>query len=229
MPRPARPNRCPECGKPWTNKDAPFPRTCEACDASVWKNLLPVGVLVIPIRNQPDHFLVVRRAPGTILENELALAGGFMEAPKTRITDENIAILVWKSEVAREALEEIGLVIDPASIQLLDAVSAPTQPGNILIFASCPPQDVPADFTPNDEVSEVVAVHASEIGRLPWSTHRAAVVSYIQKQKDARELEALRALHKRVKTAVLIFGDSSPHFNQDISSDFFNAELQALE
>lgn len=224
--RPARPNRCTECGKPWTNKEAPFPRTCEACNATTWKNLLPVGVLVIPVRNQPDHFLVVRRAPGTVLENELALAGGFMEAPKARITNPDEAILVWKNETAREALEEIGLVIDPASLSLINAVSAPTQPGNILIFASCPPQDVPADFTPNDEISEVVVIHVSEIGRLPWSTHRDAISTYVQQQKDAAELAALRALHRRVKAAV---ASVDPAFDDGIGSREFDAELKALE
>lgn len=203
MLRPARLMSCPECGTPWPDPLTPFPRTCTTCDGTVWKNLLPVGVLVIPIRNQPDHFIVVRRALGTVLENELALAGGFMEAPKKRITYPDVAILVWKMEIVREAFEEVGLVIDPTDLSLLDVVSAPTQPGNLLVFASCPPQDMPAKFTPNEEVADVVAIHASETHRLPWSTHRDAIRTYIQKQKDARELAALRALRAKVGVAVI--------------------------
>lgn len=177
--RPARSNHCTECGQPWGDKTAPFPRTCTSCMATTWKNLLPVGVLIIPLRNQPEHYIVVRRAPQvTVLGGELALVGGFMEAPKARITNPDEANLVWKYEVVREALEEVGLVIDPASLALVDVASATTQPGNLIIFASCPPQDLPTDFIPNDEISNVVALHISEVHLLPWSTHQNALLLF---------------------------------------------------
>lgn len=216
--RPSRDLGCRECLTPWPDPKAHYPRTCTVCGGTAFRNVIPVGVLLLPIEGREDEVLVIRRVRPP-LANELALVGGFMEAPNERLTEEQ-ALIYWKMEAVREVKEEIDLDVDPNLVQLLDVASAPSNPNNLLVFAVAPPVALPEDFVPNAEVSEIVPLTPATADRLPWSTHRGAYLTYLRKRAEARELAALRRLRAAVERATADSGW--------ISDGSFEDELRAL-
>ena len=136
---------CCFCGTRWPRGD-PYPRTC-ICGETTWSNPVPVGVLLVPILESPGRVLGVRRAIPPFI-GSLALPGGFLEDGET-----------WQEGSLRELREETGGLVIQSQISLLDVVSTSPVPNRILIFSITEGTDrVPENFTPNDEVSELVSI-----------------------------------------------------------------------
>lgn len=220
MLSPARPLFCTNCGQPWPDPDAPWPRTCQpaphahpvlgaveqlaqrvlgtlGCGKTTWKNLVPVAVLVVPLEDLPGQYLGVRRAIQPAL-GETVLPSGFMEAPPLPL-DPGEAELHWLAEAARELKEEAGLDLNPAALRVLHVASAPSNPSNLLLFVEAPPacfRLVQARFVPNDEVSELVPLGPGSA--IPWSTHRDALRAHADRVALHTELLLLRNLRDAV-------------------------------
>ncbi|MCB9564255.1 MAG: NUDIX domain-containing protein [Kofleriaceae bacterium] len=123
---PARDLFCHACGAAFADTQV-YPRTCAnpGCGAVVWANPIPVAVALVPIVDgDRTGLLVVRRAIGPRV-GMLALVGGFVEAHER-----------WQAGAAREVVEETGVVVDEASVTLMDAVSTAPRPDRILMFAT---------------------------------------------------------------------------------------------
>ncbi len=116
-----------------------YPRRCPGCAAEVWANPIPVAVALVPVG---AGLLAVRRAiPPAI--GKLALVGGFIEEHEA-----------WQVACAREVREETGVVVDPASCELLWAASSEPRPNRVLLFAVTAPVSELPPFTPNAETLE---------------------------------------------------------------------------
>lgn len=160
-PRPRRNSHCSYCGAAF-EAGAAWPRTCGTCASISYLNPIPVAVLVVPV---DGGLLAVRRNFGPA-KGKLALPGGFVDAHET-----------WQQAAARELFEETGATVDPASVELYRAHSAP-EDAVLLVFGRVPPVvglDLAA-FVPNDEVSELVVLRAFE--ELAFSTHTAVARDY---------------------------------------------------
>ena len=135
-------SHCSFCGTRFP-ENLGWPRRCEACGHTSYKNPLPVAVLLLPV---DDGVLVVRRGIAPRL-GELALPGGFIE------WGEN-----WQHAAARELYEEAGITIDPATIKPYQVHGAPD--GTLLVFGVAEriaAADLPP-FTPTLECTERIIV-----------------------------------------------------------------------
>ena len=191
---PARPRHCTECGHPWPHAPHdPWPRTCQKCNGTTWMNLIPVAVLVAPLYDIPGKYLGVRRAVPPAAGCTTCVSG-FMEIPTGPLSTEE-AEHHFQMEAARELLEETNLVVNPTSLKLLHVTSAATNPNNLLVFFETPPvhfAEALARFTPNAEVSELVALSPND--PIPWASHVEAMRLHAQRTADALELAELRLL-----------------------------------
>ncbi|MDQ3402026.1 MAG: NUDIX domain-containing protein [Actinomycetota bacterium] len=161
-----RHSHCSFCGTSYP-PNAPWPRHCVACAQVSYLNPLPVAVLLIPV---DDGLMTIRRDIEP-RRGHLALPGGFIDVGES-----------WQHAAAREAHEESGVRIDPASVTLFDAASAPD--GTLLVFGLCPRMtraDLPAS-APTDETSgwEVI----DEPTPLAFPLHTAAAQRYFDRQND---------------------------------------------
>ena len=100
-------SHCSYCGRRFPIA-APWPRYCQGCHNTSYRNPLPVVVILLPIGK---GLVVIRRgiepAKGT-----LTLPGGYIDLGET-----------WQQAAARELLEETGLVISEKEISLYDAAN----------------------------------------------------------------------------------------------------------
>ena len=136
---------CGFCGAEYPEGQPIFARTCSSCGRTAYKNPLPVAVVLVPVRLEPDNLglLVIRRSIPP-REGQLALPGGFINFGES-----------WQTGAAREVLEETGLQITPDSIRLARVHSAPDS--TILIFGIAPiqPANVLKGLTLSSETSEI--------------------------------------------------------------------------
>jgi 8-oxo-dGTP diphosphatase len=155
---------CSYCGAKFPTK--PWPRTCDVCNQTTWKNPLPVVVAVVMIGR---GVLLVRRniQPGF---GKLALPGGFLDAGET-----------WQEGISRELLEETGFDMHPDLFKLHHVASA-TDKKHVLIFGRSPflPNIGPGllkDFKPNHEVSELVITETPI--ELAFKTHTEVLAKFL--------------------------------------------------
>ncbi len=162
-------SHCSYCGAAYA-VDLPWPRTCASCDAISYLNPLPVAVLLLPV----DYgVLVVRRATPPRL-GQWALPGGFIDQGES-----------WQAAAARELREEAGIIVDPAEVRLLDALSAPD--GTVLIFGTALPRracELPA-FAAGAEVSQRKVLARPE--PLAFPLHIAVVERWFAERSAAGE------------------------------------------
>ncbi|WP_424184975.1 NUDIX domain-containing protein [Actinokineospora sp. G85] len=155
---------CSTCGTAYP-PDATWPRHCPTCGDTAYRNPLPVAVLLLPVVSAGGGgLLVVRRTipPG---QGELALPGGFVDFGEA-----------WRAAAAREAREEAGAVVDPASITPFDVESAPD--GTLLVFGLAAPvaeADLPAAAA-TDETAGWELLRGP--AKLAFDLHTAAAARY---------------------------------------------------
>jgi 8-oxo-dGTP pyrophosphatase MutT (NUDIX family) len=126
---------CTHCGTQYPTGTG-WPRTCDRCGRTTYRNPTPVAVAVQPV---DDGLLVVRRAIPPAADR-LALPGGFIDVGES-----------WQRAVVRELVEETGLVADADAVRLYDVHCAPD--GTLLVFGELPARrrDELPPSAPNDE------------------------------------------------------------------------------
>ena len=135
-------SHCSYCGSPFPREE-PWPRTCDRCRHTSFKNPIPVAVVLVPV----DDGLVFIRRSIEPKKGRLALPGGYINAGET-----------WQEAGAREGLEETGISLNPREIQEFMVRSAPDD--TLLIFGRARPRDardLPA-FQVTDETTERVVL-----------------------------------------------------------------------
>lgn len=137
---------CSFCG---TAFPAPlsYPRTCvnASCGADVWANPIPVSVVLAPVEHEGSSGLLVVRRGIEPRRGMLALVGGFVEEQET-----------WQAAGAREAMEEAGVEINPATLEAFWFTSTEPRPNRVLLFSIAAPlkSEELAAFKPGPEASE---------------------------------------------------------------------------
>ena len=153
-------SHCSYCGHAFAPEQA-WPRRCAHCHNVSFINPLPVTVVLVPV---DDGLLLVRRNIEPH-KGKLALPGGYIDFGES-----------WQEAGAREVLEETGITIDPAGIQLVTVYSAPD--GTIIVVGQAAPIPSTAlpDFVLNDEATERAFITAPQ--ELAWPLHTQAVTAY---------------------------------------------------
>ncbi len=158
---------CHYCGEYYSGlQRQQWPRHCSYCEKDVWKNPLPVAVVMVPIKrryNSTNHViegvLAVRRAiPPDV--GGLALISGYVDNEED-----------WRDAALRELEEEAGITrttFDIDDLKLFDVVASKNKQ-HMLVFCEVPPIYMP-DSVSNDEVTELVLV--KDTRELVWDTHQ---------------------------------------------------------
>jgi 8-oxo-dGTP pyrophosphatase MutT (NUDIX family) len=118
---------CAFCGGRFADTDTGWPRDCPECAETTWRNPIPVGVAVVPVRRRDTTgLLVIHRAiePGLGL---MSFPGGYVDRGES-----------WQDAVIRELREEVGLRRLSADVRLLAAHSGV---GVLLLFGILPTID----------------------------------------------------------------------------------------
>lgn len=143
---PTRDRHCSYCGTAYT-EPLVYPRTCPnaACGVTVWANPIPVGVVLVPVRDGDRTGLLVLRRGIEPKKGCLALPGGFLEEHES-----------WQEGCARELREELDLDVDPAGLSPFWYASSAPRPNRVLLFATATAVDLAAlaPFTPSHEAQE---------------------------------------------------------------------------
>jgi len=172
---------CTHCGTRFAQQSG-WPRTCASCGRVMYKNPLPVVVVLLPLYN-PDGLLVVRRSvKADAGYGRFALPGGYIDA-----ADES-----WQHAAARELREETGVCLPADWFSQYQVRSAPN--GTLLLFVAARP--IPARTLPplraNGEVSEIAVIHGPEDLAFPLHTE-VAQLWFAQRRADG----AAAAAHPR--------------------------------
>jgi ADP-ribose pyrophosphatase YjhB (NUDIX family) len=135
---------------------------CVNCGETTWRNPLPVGVLLVPVRYAEGDGLVVVRRDIEPARGELCLPGGFIEYGET-----------WMEGAARELREEAGLHADPAEVRLFDVISTGV---HVMVFGIVPARDIDdmPESAPTDESTEWIVIRAATELAFPSHTDAAA-------------------------------------------------------
>jgi ADP-ribose pyrophosphatase YjhB (NUDIX family) len=150
---------CPFCGSAYGHERI-NPRTCASstCGLPVWDNPLPVGILLQPV---DDGIVVVRRGIEP-KRGSWACPGGYLTLGES-----------WQQGTVREAREEINLIVDPADVVSIDAISPPPESRTLLICGLSRrilrEKDLPP-FIPNEEALDRRVIHAPEELAFPSHT-----------------------------------------------------------
>ena len=110
----------------------------------LYRNTPTVVVVLVPLRG---GLLMIRRALPGEGQGRLALPGGFQMLGQT-----------WQEAGAREVLEETGVPIEAASLQVVAVETTPDRRQNLL-FCQSPPVTHEGAFRHDAEVSEVLVIH----------------------------------------------------------------------
>jgi NADH pyrophosphatase NudC (nudix superfamily) len=152
---------CSYCGSKFT-ENINYPKNCQNCQNTTYRNPLPVAVVLLPI---DDQLLVIRRNIPPV--GRLALPGGFIEMGES-----------WQSACQRELLEETGIEITAEEIRLFDVKSAPD--GTVLIFGKAEKKTKSQIiFTQNDETQELALI--GEPVELGFPLHTEIVKKFFEK------------------------------------------------
>ena len=171
--KPKKDTFCSFCGAPYPQTSS-YPRVCGACNNAVWRNPIPVAVVIQPVASAGrEGVLVVRRGIDP-QRGKLALPGGFMD------------IESLEEAASRELREETGIVAPPASIRQLWVRSSTTK-NQVMGFCIAPPmaeRDLPSfDRIVEDsdgEVTEVRVLYEPE--ELAFASHTEALSHYLTRR-----------------------------------------------
>lgn len=143
-------NFCPACAAQLPGTTLPI--TCPACQETIWDTPSCVGVAVVPVRlrtlnGYENRLLATRRAIAPV--GKVCLPGGHKHRNET-----------WQGTIARETLEEGGVIVNPDRMTLLHAANASN--GNVLLFALCEPVTVEnaSALVHDAEVQEILFLSA---------------------------------------------------------------------
>jgi ADP-ribose pyrophosphatase YjhB (NUDIX family) len=158
-------SHCNYCGSAYA-VGQPWPRSCAVCGHVVYRNPLPVAVLILPVGR---GLLAVRRAiePGY---GKLALPGGYINYGES-----------WQQAAARELDEETGIRINPEGIELFGVHSAADS--TLLIFGRAKriaARDL-LEFRPTDETSERVILSGPQ--SLAFDLHERIVTKFFARRR----------------------------------------------
>ena len=145
---------CSYCGTSYAEPLA-YPRTCSNpdCKVTVWANPIPVCVVLVPVRTSEGLALLTARRGIEPRRGFWALVGGFLEEHET-----------WQQGGARELFEEVGVKVEPSTLQPLWFTSTEPRPNRVLLFSVAPVLERAAlgTFTPNEETQERGLIHGPE-------------------------------------------------------------------
>ena len=162
---------CTFCGSSFGDQRG-WPRTCPSCHRTTYRNPLPVGVLLLPVRREGRTGLLVIRRGIEPARGQLALPGGYVEDGES-----------WHAAACREVREEADVHVDPATVTTFEARSNPAG-DRILLFALAPAVDE-ADlppFSPTSETAERTVIFAPET--LAFSLHTEAVEQFFRQRQS---------------------------------------------
>lgn len=153
-------SHCSYCGAPFPVA-AHWPRRCAGCGNTSFRNPIPVTVLLIPV----GAGLVVVQRGLPPAKGAFALPGGYIEWGES-----------WQEAGAREAREEAGVTVDPASIHVVTVFSA--SDGTLIIVGKADPisAELLPPFSPSRETSERRIITAAM--PLAWPLHTEVVARY---------------------------------------------------
>ncbi|MFI6643026.1 NUDIX domain-containing protein [Streptomyces sp. NPDC050504] len=152
-------SHCADCGAPYGPSAVSWPRTCDACGSTAYRNPLPVAVALQPVTDDGRTGLVVITRTIEPHKGGTALPGGYID----RTED-------WRRAVVRELREETGIGAEPSDVALADAASSPD--GHLLLFGLLPERrrsDLPPS-APTDETSGWHVLHAPDALAFPLHT-----------------------------------------------------------
>lgn len=164
-------SHCGSCGAPYTALPHPgaWPRVCNACGATAYRNPLPVAVALLPVTGDDGTgddatgddrtgLVVITRTIEPRLGGT-ALPGGFIDHGED-----------WKRAVIRELREETGIEADRDDVRLADALSDPD--GHLLLFGLLPARPAAAlpPSVPTDETSGYGVLWSPEALAFPLHT-----------------------------------------------------------
>jgi len=153
---------CSFCGSMFTRTD--WPRRCNHCGNSVYRNPLPVAVVLQPVGNG----LVVIRRNTEPRKGTLTLPGGYVDFGET-----------WQEAARREFLEETG--IDAGrELSLYDVQNGLDNTLVIFGLATNLPPDVVKPFS-SRETQEVAIIMEPEV--LGFPLHTEVVKRYFTGKK----------------------------------------------
>ncbi|MCF3963033.1 NUDIX domain-containing protein [Streptomyces fuscigenes] len=154
-------SHCASCGTPYST-GLGWPRTCQACGTTAYRNPLPVAVALLPVTDEQGSALVAIRRTIEPERGGLALPGGFIEAHET-----------WQHAVVRELMEETGIEAAEEDVRLADALSSPG--GHLLLFGLLPARraDLLPPSRPTAETSGTHLLH--EACDLAFPLHTTAI------------------------------------------------------
>jgi ADP-ribose pyrophosphatase YjhB (NUDIX family) len=141
---PTRDTYCSSCGTAY-KPPLRYPRTCPTCKTSVWRNPLPVSVVLQPVAHGGRTGLLVVRCASGPHRGKLALVGGFLEAHET-----------WAEGGAREVYEEASVAVDASKLEPFWFASTEPRPNRVVLFSVAAPIDAGScgPYEPNAETSE---------------------------------------------------------------------------
>ncbi|HEY5973345.1 MAG TPA: NUDIX domain-containing protein [Geobacteraceae bacterium] len=138
----AKDSYCSHCGAPFPIQ-AGWPRRCQTCGNSTYRNPLPVAVMLLPV----ESGLVVVRRNTEPQRGTLTLPGGYIDFGET-----------WQEAGQRELLEETGIDIDARDIRLYDVMNGLDNTLVIFGLGARQPATVYRPFS-SAETQEVVLIH----------------------------------------------------------------------
>ncbi|WP_406859613.1 NUDIX domain-containing protein [Streptomyces sp. HUAS MG47] len=133
-------SHCSYCGSAYP-ADASWPRTCDACGGTTYRNPLPVAVTLLPARHSAGTGLVVITRTIEPARGRVALPGGFIDHGED-----------WRDAIVRELHEETGIEAPATDVRLADALSSTD---HLLLFGLLPTREAVTlpPPTPTDETT----------------------------------------------------------------------------
>ena len=154
---------CGACGNRFT-PDQAWPRHCAVCGSTIYRNPLPVAVVLLPVTSG----VVVIRRNTEPMRGTLTLPGGYIDYGET-----------WQGAARRELHEETGILLPEGEIRLYDVQNGLDNTLVIFGLASAQPDAVVKPYC-SAETAEVVIITKPET--LGFTMHTGVVARYFEER-----------------------------------------------